>query len=113
MLPADARLRTRDDFATALRRGRRCARGPLVVHLCSEPNVRSASPRVGFVISAKVAPAVGRNRLRRRLREVMRARLDRLPPGASVVVRALPGAAELSHAALGGLVDDALTAAMR
>ena len=109
MLPADARLRSRDDFATALRRGRRVTHGPLVFHLATEPNVRSVGPcRVGFVISGKVASAVRRNTLRRRLREVLRARLDRLPAGGTLVVRALPGAADLDSPGLARLVDAAL-----
>ena len=125
MLPATARLRRRDDFTTVFRSGRRIARGPLVLHVLRElppdpslpvhaPGGGSTPPsptgRVGFVISGKVGNAVARNRLRRRLREVLRARLDRVSPGGALVVRALPGAAELSYGELVAVIDGALPA---
>ena len=105
MLPAAARLRRRQDFTEAVRRGRRATRGPLTFHL---DVVADAPAQVGFVIGKPVGPAVVRNRLRRRLRHVLRARLAVLPAGARLVVRARPGAAELSSAELSGLVDAAL-----
>ncbi len=90
-------------------------RGPLVLHAApvrTDPTDRSATPRVGFVISAKVGDAVRRNRLRRRLRHVLGARLDTMPP-TDLVVRALPGAAELSFVELEGLLDDGLRSLAR
>ncbi|HVE63999.1 MAG TPA: ribonuclease P protein component [Mycobacteriales bacterium] len=116
MLPAAARLRHRADFAAAMRRGRRVTRGPLVLHsapatvLPTDRSVLSGEPRVGFVISAKVGDAVRRNLLRRRLRHLIRDRLPALPAGSVLVVRALPGAGALDHAALAGLLDDGLRA---
>jgi ribonuclease P protein component len=107
VLPAAARLRRRQDFAAAVRRGRRTARGPLVLHLSSE-GAGADSPQIGFVIGKVVGPAVVRNRLRRRLRHLLRARLDLLPAGSRLVVRARPGAGELDSAALGRLLDAAL-----
>jgi ribonuclease P protein component len=87
-------------------------RGPLVLHAVlasGHPTDRSgaAGPRVGFVISGKVGDAVRRNLLRRRLRHLLRARLEAMP-AADLVVRALPGAAELTFAELEALLDDGL-----
>lgn len=107
MLPAAARLRRRQDFADAVRRGRRAARGPLVLHL-ADASTPGAPTQAGFVIGKAVGPAVVRNRLRRRLRHLLRTRLDLLPPGTRLVVRARPGAGELDSAALGRLLDAAL-----
>jgi len=45
-------------------------------------------PRVGFVVSKAVGNAVVRNRTKRVLRALMSARLDQLPNGMDVVVRA-------------------------
>src|SRR5262245_32240647 len=70
------------------------------------------SPRAGFVVSRAVGGAVARNRVRRRLRHLMRDRLVSLPAGTDVVVRALPGAATRSSAALGVDLDRALVAAL-
>lgn len=56
--------------------------------------------RVGFVVSRGVGNAVGRNLVKRRLREIVSHELGTLPDGALVVIRALPAAAEASYAEL-------------
>jgi ribonuclease P protein component len=117
MLAAAHRLRRRSDFAATIRGGRRAARGSLVVHLDrqtpaqAEPPVSPAPPRAGFVVSKAVGGAVQRNRVKRRLRHLVRARIDTLPPGAMLVVRALPAAAERSYDELGADLDGALARA--
>ncbi len=125
MLPAASRLRRRADFTAAVRGGRRAARGAVVVHFAAgaRDQVTSpgavehpgssafAGPRAGFVVSRAVGGAVVRNAVRRRLRHLMRDRLDALPPGSTVVVRALPAAAARSSAELGKDLDAALAAA--
>lgn len=60
----------------------------------------SHAPRVGFIVSKAVGNAVVRNRVKRRLREIMRVRLEGLDPGCLFVVRALPQADEAEFAAL-------------
>ena len=63
-----------------------------MVHLAATEN--SAGPaQVGFVVSRAVGSAVTRNLVKRRLREAMRTRLDRLSAGSLLVVRANPAAA--------------------
>ncbi|MFJ8073526.1 ribonuclease P protein component [Streptomyces sp. NPDC096176] len=114
MLPTENRLRRREDFATAVRRGRRAGRPLLVVHLRSgttDPHApgESTSPTcAGFVVSKAVGGAVVRNKVKRRLRHLMRDRLSELPPGSLVVVRALPGAGDAEHAQLARDLDAAL-----
>jgi len=51
---------------------------------------------------------VVRNRVKRRLRAIVAARLDDLPEGTSLVIRALPPAATASYTALEADVVDAL-----
>jgi len=124
VLPAGNRLRRRQEFATAIRRGRQAGRPLLVLHLHHDPDsnvdadadaVREAgsemvapAPRVGLVVGRTVGPAVVRNRVRRQLRHLLRDRVDRLPPGALLVVRALPGAAGAASSALAADLDRAL-----
>jgi ribonuclease P protein component len=114
VLPATARLRQRAEFTATLRAGRRGRSGLLAVHL--DPSSESAQPagpaRVGFVVSRAVGPAVVRNRVLRRLRHLMTARLDRLPSGSRVVVRAFPPSAAASSTSLAEALDRALAQAV-
>lgn len=116
MLTTRERLRRSTDFRTALRRGRRAGRGTLVVHLHSDhPSgvpgdaADAVSPRVGFVVPRSVGGAVVRNRVRRRLRHLVRDCLADVPCGSLVVVRALPPAAAAGYEDLAADLRAALT----
>ena len=65
----------------------------------------ASAPRVGFVVSRAVGGAVVRNRTKRRLRALVAARLDRLPDGVDVVVRANPPAGTASSRELAAALD--------
>ena len=72
-----------------------------MLHLAEggDPASGPTSPQVGFVVSRGVGNAVVRNRVRRRLRHLVRDRLAELSVlrgGAVLVVRALPDAAGTS-----------------
>ncbi|HCT75334.1 MAG TPA: ribonuclease P protein component [Micromonosporaceae bacterium] len=113
MLPAAHRLRRSNDFAAAMRGGRRVSRGSVVVHL-TKPALDGDQPaKAGFVVSKAVGGAVVRNKVKRRLRHLVAERLAQLPPGSSLVVRALPGAASSRYTQLGIDLDLALEAAAR
>lgn len=103
MLPAAARIRRRDDFSAAIRRGSRTGRTLLTGHLLIEPG--TTPPRVGFVVSRAVGGAVVRNKVRRRLRELVRSRLNSLPAGSLLVVRANPRAATARQSELAAELD--------
>lgn len=64
--------------------------------------------QVGFVVSKAVGNAVRRNQTKRRLRALMVDHLDALPPGARVVVRALPAAASAGSAELASDLERAV-----
>jgi ribonuclease P protein component len=66
------------------------------------------SPRVGFVVSKAVGNSVVRHRVARKLRHVLRERLDQVPPGSRLVVRALPKSATANSARLAADIDRAL-----
>lgn len=114
VLPASARLTGSDDFRLVTRKGRRASRPRLVVHaITAEELARfgmagSADTRVGFVVSKAVGNSVVRHRVTRRLRHLMRDRLGTVVPGCTLVVRALPPAAEATSAELGKDIDSAL-----
>jgi ribonuclease P protein component len=111
VLPQPNRLRRRADFVRVTRTGRRCTRGTLTTYLLEPGDDRpggSDQPRVGFVVSRALGGAVVRNAVTRRLRVVARDRLDRLPVGATVVLRALPSAASAGAAELAADLDACL-----
>jgi ribonuclease P protein component len=94
-----------------LRRGRRAGRRRLVVHALAAssvpPTVRRPA-RAGLVVGRGVGPAVVRHRVSRRLRHLLRPRLEALPPGTDLVVRAQAPAADATSAELGEDLDAAL-----
>lgn len=120
MLDRRHRLTSSAGFATATRRGDRAGSRTLVVHLWSgrsQPGSTAGStagqavdagPRVGFVVSRAVGNAVTRNRVKRRLRELVRARLRSLPDAGLLVVRALPASGAASYADLARDLDKTL-----
>jgi ribonuclease P protein component len=110
VLPQPNRLRRRADFVRVTRTGRRCTRGSLTAYLLEAGDERPGTdqPRVGFVVSRALGGAVVRNAVTRRLRVVARERLDRLPEGATVVLRALPSAASAGVTDLAADLDACL-----
>ena len=89
------RLRRRQDFAAAYRKGRAHGNSLLVVRVV--PNGGDAS-RFGFVTGKAIGNAVVRNRVKRRLREAART-LD-VAPGFDVVIGARKAAADAAYATL-------------
>ncbi|GGP38362.1 ribonuclease P protein component [Saccharothrix coeruleofusca] len=113
MLPAAARLTRSQDFGLVVRRGRRAGRPRLVVHVLTSAQPTLDTTKVGFVVSKAVGNSVVRHRVTRRLRHLVRDRLDALPAGTSLVVRALPPAARAGSAELAQDLDAALRRLLR
>ena len=103
-------LHSGDEFRAVTRGGARSARSHVVVHLTLLTQEEEA-PRVGFVVSKRIGNAVVRNRVTRRLREIIRPHLATLPAGSAIVVRALPGIDEQPFSALKDDVDSSLGSA--
>ncbi|MCC8247600.1 ribonuclease P protein component [Saccharothrix luteola] len=113
MLPAANRLTRSQDFGLVVRRGRRAGRSRLVVHVLTSAQPTLDPSKVGFVVSKAVGNSVVRHRVSRKLRHVVRDRLDVLPPGTSLVVRALAPSADADSAELGRDLDAALHKVLR
>ena len=92
MLPAANRMRSAADFSETTRRGRKVARGCVVVYTHVPQGAEADAPRVGLIVGKVVGGSVERHRAARRIRGVMAAHLPTLTPGTRVVVRALKGA---------------------
>jgi ribonuclease P protein component len=95
VLPAANRLTSSAGFDAAVRGGRRCGSRTVVLHLA--PGEAAGPVRVGMVVSRAVGGAVVRNRVRRRLRHLVREHLTEVAPTSQVVVRALPASAAASY----------------
>jgi ribonuclease P protein component len=87
--PRTARVRTRVEYSRVFDGGRRVSHPLLSLHWC----VGEQPPRLGLAVSRKVDPnAVGRNRIKRALREQFRALRPRLANGDYVLVARPPAA---------------------
>ena len=112
MLPSESRMRHRSEFTLAVRCGTRAGRPTVTGHLLTRPRNgpqsqgQSDEPaRIGFVVSRAVGSAVVRNRVKRRLRVLVRGYLGVLPAGSLLVVRANPPAAAARQADLAADLD--------
>jgi ribonuclease P protein component len=112
MLQSGHRMRQRDEFTLAVRRGRRAGRPSAVLYLLRRDDV-DADPKAGFIVARTVGDAVVRNRVRRRLRHLVRDRIDSLPRGSLLVVRANPSAASARYDELAADVGFALDRLLR
>jgi ribonuclease P protein component len=118
VLPARHRLRSSADFAAVLQGARRAGGSRsgsrlIVVHANSTDARAGQPPRVVFVVSKAVGNAVVRNRTKRVLRHAVAARLDRVPAGTDLVVRANPPAAGAASNELGADVDRLMGTVLR
>jgi ribonuclease P protein component len=106
-------MRRRRDFSLAVRQGSRSGRALLTGHLLVSAGDGDGPPLVGFVVSRAVGGAVVRNRVRRRLRVLVREYLSSLPGGSLLVVRAHPQAATASQADLAAELDLVMSTLVR
>jgi ribonuclease P protein component len=83
------RLSRSRDFDAVYRHGRSVSSRFLVLYWF--PQEDKGSPRFGFSVPRSVGGAVERNKIKRQLREVWRARLERVPAGNDYVLIVRPG----------------------
>jgi ribonuclease P protein component len=101
------RVRDRATFAALRRSKRRVRRGPITVTWA--PGDPADPPRVAYAIGKRVGGATVRNRIRRRLRAIVRDLRSALVPGAWLI-SAAPEVANLSYPELKTAVAEALAA---
>lgn len=104
------RLSRSRDFDAVYRKGRSVSSRYLVLYWF--PQEEPGEPRFGFSVPRAVGGAVERNRVKRRLRELWRERLERVDEGHDYVLIVRPGLAEAAEANgyewLGERVDEVL-----
>jgi ribonuclease P protein component len=106
------RLSRSRDFDAVYRHGRSVSTRYLVLYSFTREDGADAGARLGLAVPKAVGTAVVRNRVKRRLREVFRARLPQLPQDRDYVLVVRPGLAEAAEARgfewLGERVDEIL-----
>jgi ribonuclease P protein component len=102
------RLSRSRDFDAVYRHGRSASTRFLVLYWF--PQEEAVEPRLGLSVPRSVGGSVARNRIKRQLREIWRARLERLPGGTDYVLIVRPGLSEAveanGHAWLEARVDE-------
>ena len=105
------RLSRSRDFDAVYRQGRSVSSRFLVLYWF--PQDEPAAPRFGFSVPKSVGGAVERNRIKRQLRDVWHARLERVPEGHDYVLIVRAGLPEAVAANgfewLGERVDEVLS----
>ncbi len=99
------RLTASVDFLSVRRKGRSFQCPLLMLH--ARPN-EGLPLRLGVSVGKRFGPAVARNRFKRRIREIVRRRLNILAPGWDVVVSARSGAKTASFSELESAVEGTL-----
>jgi len=106
VLPAAHRMLRSEDFFAAVRFGAHSGSRRLVIHYSAGEAGETTPALVGVVVPKKqVSHAARRNRIKRRVRALMSARVGSLEPGARVVVRGLAGADGATSDELGADLD--------
>ena len=108
------RLSRSRDFDAVYRQGRSTSTRFLVLYWFDRDD-EPGEPRLGLAVPKAAGNAVARNRIKRQLRELWGARLERVPQGRDYVLIAKPGLPEAVAANgfdwLGQRVDEVLTKA--
>ncbi|MDB5074051.1 MAG: ribonuclease protein component [Chloroflexi bacterium] len=106
MLSREHRLCRAGDFARVRREGRAWSHPWLVLTAVS---TGGSVTRVGFTVSKRVGKAHTRNRVKRVLREVVRAYLPSIPTGYDIVIISRPSLVGKSSSAVDEVVRRQLT----
>jgi ribonuclease P protein component len=107
-VPALPMLRRRADFEAIGRHGTARSTALLVLRWLRTDR---GETRIGLSTPRTLGGAVQRNRVRRRLRSLLRERMSRIGPGWDVLIIARPAAGDASQAELGAAIDALLARA--
>ena len=102
MLPEKYRLQKKKDIERAFQEGRSFKEDCLILKFAE--NGLDAC-RFAFIVSKKISPkAVDRNRIKRRLSEIVRAEIRNMKPGKDILLIAIKGAGKASFDEFGKTV---------
>jgi ribonuclease P protein component len=92
------RLALRKDFQRVYRFGRSIANFQFVLYINKTKELNTL--RLGVSVSKKVGNAIVRNRIRRRVKEIIRLKLDQLPKGVDLILIARKPVADMDYHAI-------------
>jgi ribonuclease P protein component len=100
--PRQCRLLRRAEFDAVYRAGRRASSRQFVIFFAPKPagDAGPQATRFGLSVKRALGSAVVRNRIRRRIREILRLHRRELSPGWDVVIHPRSSVATLPFAAL-------------
>ncbi len=95
MLPKENRLKKEKEFEAVFKGGRTLkGKSAFIRYLINGTD----KTRIGFVVSKKISKlAVVRNKTKRRMREIVRLKKDKLKEGLSIVIVSLPSITKLTY----------------
>jgi ribonuclease P protein component len=99
----------RGDFETVYREGRRRSSAQFVIFFRAN---HSASSRFGVSVKRALGGAVRRNRIRRRIRELLRVNLLEIPAGWDIVIHPRPSVAKAEFVRLASELKTLLRSAL-
>lgn len=97
------RLKSRLEFQAVYTKGRSVANRAAVIHVGSQRT--GTHSRVGFAAGKRLGKAVVRNRIKRRIKEVVRLLWPRVRPGMSLVIVARQAALDMPFTELTSKVE--------
>ena len=109
MLPPHSRLRRSADIGLVRQQGQRWRHPLLVLFVYTQPPDTASASRFAIAVGRHVGQATRRNRIKRRVREIVRLRLDRLRPGYDCLIVARAGAVEADSGELEAALHQLLT----
>lgn len=109
--PRSSRLLKHADFQAVYRQGKKHFSGNVIAFY--RESGRSSGPRVGFTVGKVLGGAVERNRIRRRMRSVVRRHLPELLKPLDVVLHPRKSVLTLKFAQLDSEIGDIFAAVQR
>ncbi len=97
MLPAPNRLRRTADVGRVRQHGRRWQHPLVTLFVYTQSEESLPASRFAFAVGRHIGKATRRNRVRRRIREIVRRRLVHIRPGYDCLFVARPGALTAAH----------------
>lgn len=97
MLPSHSRLRRSADIGLVRQQGQRWRHPLLVLFVYTQPPDTASASRFAVAVGSHIGKATRRNRIKRKVREILRLRLSRLRPGYDCLIVVRSGAVEASY----------------